>query len=74
VDSLKFGASASALTSTQLASLRFSDYSNAAGQIDSFGVVTPVAIPEPASWALGAGAGALGLAFWVRRRRSHGVG
>jgi fibronectin-binding autotransporter adhesin len=66
VDSLRFGANASALTSTQLGKFRFADYGNVAGQIDAFGVVTPV--PEPAAFAAWAGALALGCTLGRRRR------
>jgi autotransporter-associated beta strand protein len=68
VDSLRFGANASALTATQLGKFRFADYGNVSGQIDAFGVVTPV--PEPSAFAALAGLAALGGALWQRRRRS----
>ncbi len=69
VDSLRFGANASALTATQLGRFRFADYNNATAQIDAFGVVTPVAVPEPAAVAAFAGLATLGCALWRRRRR-----
>jgi hypothetical protein len=66
VDSIRFGAGASALTATQLGRFRFVDFGNAAGQIDAFGFVTPV--PEPGAFAVLAGLAALGGAFCRRRR------
>lgn len=66
MDSLRFGANASALTATQLGRFRFADYGNVSGRIDAFGFVTP--IPEPAAWGALLGAAALGLTCWNRRR------
>jgi hypothetical protein len=43
---LRFGTSASGLTAGQLAQIKFADYNNAPGQIDSSGYVTPV-VPQP---------------------------
>jgi autotransporter-associated beta strand protein len=42
VDSLRFGTSNGALTSTQLGLIRFADFANTPGQIDAQGFVTPV--------------------------------
>jgi autotransporter-associated beta strand protein len=43
---LRFGTSSSGLTATQLAQIKFADYTNAPGKIDSSGYVTPV-FPQP---------------------------
>src|ERR1022692_1419231 len=43
---LRFGTSSSGLTPAQLAQIKFADYNNAPGQIDSSGYVTPV-VPQP---------------------------
>jgi autotransporter-associated beta strand protein len=43
---LRFGTSSSGLTAGQLAQIKFADYTNAPGQIDSSGYVTPV-VPQP---------------------------
>ena len=43
---LRFGTSSGGLTPTQLAQIKFADYTNAPGQIDSSGYVTPV-VPQP---------------------------
>jgi autotransporter-associated beta strand protein len=43
---LRFGTSSGGLTPTQLAHIKFADYTNAPGQIDSSGYVTPV-VPQP---------------------------
>jgi hypothetical protein len=43
---LRFGTTASGLTAGQLAQIMFADYTNAPGQIDSSGYVTPV-VPQP---------------------------
>lgn len=43
---LRFGTSSSGLTASQLAQIEFADYTNAPGQIDSSGYVTPV-VPQP---------------------------
>ena len=43
---LRFGNSSSGLTAGQLAQIKFADYTNAPGQIDSLGYVTPV-VPQP---------------------------
>ncbi len=45
VDSLRFGTSASGLTARQLQLMRFADFSNAVGQIDANGFVTPGGVP-----------------------------
>jgi autotransporter-associated beta strand protein len=42
VDSLRFGTSSTGVTSTQLGLIRFADFGNATGQIDSNGFVTPL--------------------------------
>jgi autotransporter-associated beta strand protein len=67
-NSLRFGGDAFALTSTQLSLIRFADYGNATAQIDALGLVTPSAIPEPATYAMLTGLCALGLALWRRKR------
>lgn len=69
-NSLRFGSSSTGLTPTQLSLLRFTDYGNAAGQIDSSGLITPSAIPEPATWAGIAGVVALGAAVVRRKMKS----
>lgn len=43
---LRFGTSSSGLTAGQLAQIKFADYTNAPGQIDSSGYVTPI-VPQP---------------------------
>src|SRR5262249_553478 len=43
---LRFGTTSSGLTAAQLAQIKFADYTNAPGQIDSAGYVTPV-VPKP---------------------------
>lgn len=43
---LRFGTTAGGLTAGQLAQIQFADYTNAPGQIDSSGYVTPV-VPQP---------------------------
>jgi autotransporter-associated beta strand protein len=43
---LRFGTSSSGLTAAQLAQIKFADYTNAPGRIDSNGYVTPV-VPQP---------------------------
>lgn len=72
-NSLHFGSSGSGLTPTQLSLIRFADYGNVGGQIDALGLITPSAIPEPATYAVLAGLGALGLAMW-RRERADAAG
>ena len=42
VDSLRFGTGSTGLTTTQLALMRFTDFADAIGQIDTQGFVTPV--------------------------------
>ncbi|GAB4176211.1 MAG: hypothetical protein Fur0032_16160 [Terrimicrobiaceae bacterium] len=63
---LRFGTNASGLSPTQLNLLRFADYGNASGQIDSLGYVSPV--PEPSALAT-----LIAMAFSIflipRRRR-----
>ena len=66
VDSLRFGTSAFGLTNAQLSLLNFNGL---AAQIDANGFVTPSAIPEPSTYAIIAGAGALGFAIFRRKRR-----
>jgi len=68
LNSLSFGNSGAGLTATQLSQIRFADYGNVAGQINALGLVSPSAIPEPATWAGIAGAVALGAAVMRRRR------
>jgi fibronectin-binding autotransporter adhesin len=64
VDTLRFGGTSSGLTSSQLAGINFTGFTNGA-QIDSMGFVTP--IPEPSSlFLLSAGLAILAL----RRRKS----
>jgi hypothetical protein len=48
-DSLRFGTDASGLSASQLASIRFAEYGNAAGVIDANGFVS---IPEPGAGVL----------------------
>jgi autotransporter-associated beta strand protein len=67
-NSLHFGSSGAGLTPTQLSLIRFADYGNATGQIDAFGLITPSAIPEPATYAVLAGLSAFGLAVLSRRK------
>ena len=67
-NSLRFGSTNSDLTGLQLTSIRFADYGNVFGQIDSSGFITPSAIPEPSTYAAIFGAAALGFAAWRRRR------
>jgi autotransporter-associated beta strand protein len=43
---LRFGTSSNGLTAAQLAQIKFADYTNAPGKIDSSGYVTPV-VPQP---------------------------
>jgi len=43
---LRFGTSSNGLTAAQLAQIKFADYTNAPGKIDSLGYVTPV-VPQP---------------------------
>jgi hypothetical protein len=43
---LRFGTTSSGLTAAQLAQIKFADYTNAPGQIDASGYVTPV-VPKP---------------------------
>jgi autotransporter-associated beta strand protein len=43
---LRFGISTNGLTAAQLAQIKFADYTNAPGQIDASGYVTPV-VPKP---------------------------
>jgi autotransporter-associated beta strand protein len=43
---LRFGSSSSGLTAAQLAQIKFADYTNAPGQIDGSGNVTPI-VPSP---------------------------
>jgi autotransporter-associated beta strand protein len=43
---LRFGSTSSGLTAGQLAQIKFADYTNAPGQIDNSGYVTPV-VPQP---------------------------
>ena len=64
---LRFGASASALTSGQLAQINLVGHGLAVIGFD--GSVSP--IPEPSTYALLAGFGALGLAIWHGHRRSR---
>jgi autotransporter-associated beta strand protein len=45
---LRFGTSSNGLTATQLAQINFADYTNAPGQINGSGYVTPV-VPQPVS-------------------------
>ena len=71
-NSLRFGTSAASLTPGQLSLIRFADYGNVGGQIDSLGVITPSAIPEPTTWAAIVGAVALGAAGVRRRWRTRG--
>jgi autotransporter-associated beta strand protein len=71
-NTLRFGTSAASLTPGQLSAIRFADYGDAGGQIDSLGVITPSAIPEPTTWAAIVGAIALGAAGVRRRWRNRG--
>ena len=43
---LRFGTSSNGLTAAQLAQIKFADYTNAPGTIDSSGYVTPI-VPQP---------------------------
>ena len=72
LNSLRVGTSAASLTLGQLSSIRFADYGDVGGQIDSLGVITPSAIPEPTTWAAIMGAVALGAAGVRRRWRTRG--
>ncbi len=45
VNALRFGTSASGLTTRQLQLIRFSEFDNAVGQIDAQGFITPGAVP-----------------------------
>lgn len=45
---LRFGTSSNGLTAAQLAQIKFADYTNAPGKIDSLGYVTPV-VTQPTS-------------------------
>lgn len=67
-DTLRFGTSASGLTSGQLSAIAFQGFGNGA-LIDSSGFVSASAIPEPSTYAALAGLGALVVAF-IRRRRA----
>jgi len=71
-NSLRFGNDGLGLNALQLGAIRFADYGNALGQIDSLGFITPSAIPEPSTYGLLAGVG--GLLFALRRRRGHRAG
>lgn len=71
-NSLRFGNDGVGLSALQLGAIRFADYGNALGQIDSLGFITPSAIPEPSTYGLLAGVG--GLLFALRRRRGHRAG
>ncbi len=72
-DVIRFGTSASALTSTELSHIVFSGYSlGGAAQIDASGYVTPMgvsAVPEPSTYAAIFGAMALGAVAVIRQRR-----
>lgn len=67
-DTLRFGTSASGLTSGQLSAIAFQGFGSGA-LIDSSGFVSASAIPEPSTYAALAGLGALVVAF-IRRRRA----
>lgn len=76
-DVIRFGTSASGLTSTELSHIVFSGYSmGGAAQIDSNGYVTPMgvsAVPEPSTYAAIFGAMALGAVAVIRRRRATAI-
>ena len=65
--SIKFGSSSSALTAGQLAQISSSGFTNFG--LDAGGFLTASAVPEPSSFAILAGFGALGVAALRRRRR-----
>lgn len=66
VDSIRIGTDGVGFD-TQLALFRFAEYGNAPGVIDANGFVTPAAIPEPSTLALGL-LGGFALWFALRRR------
>jgi fibronectin-binding autotransporter adhesin len=65
--SIKFGSSSSALTAGQLAQISSTGFTNFG--LDAGGFLTASAVPEPSSFAILAGFGALGVAALRRRRR-----
>ena len=70
-NSFRSGNDGLGLTALQLGAIRFADYGNALGQIDSLGFITPSAIPEPSTYGLLAGVA--GLLVAIRRRRNRAV-
>ena len=70
-NSFRSGNDGLGLTALQLGAIRFADYGNALGQIDTFGFITPSAIPEPSTYGLLAGVA--GLLVAIRRRRNRAV-
>lgn len=67
-DLFRFGTDATGLTPLQLSQIKFVDLSNAPGQIDSSGFITPAVVPEPATLAFGLLGGFGLLAGYLRRR------
>ncbi len=65
--SIKFGSSSSALTAGQLAQISSTGFTNFG--LDAGGFLTASAVPEPSSFAIIAGFGALGVTALRRRRR-----
>jgi autotransporter-associated beta strand protein len=68
-NSFRSGNDGLGLTALQLGAIRFADYGNALGQIDTLGFITPSAIPEPSTYGLLAGVA--GLLVAIRRRRNR---
>lgn len=66
-DSIRFGNSSSGLTGGQLSQITINGFT---ASIDADGYLVASVIPEPASFALLAGAGFLGLAVLRRKRRA----
>ncbi|MDB6124099.1 MAG: hypothetical protein JWQ71_3092 [Pedosphaera sp.] len=66
-DTIQFGTDNTGLTQDQLNQIIFGDLGNATAQIDANGFLTPSAVPEPSTIALGV-LGGLGVLVGARRK------